>query len=71
MSCMNQSVKLSECLASIDTEAGRQRVSAYRESQPFPHFQPAPDSAGLLVRVDADGTRTLGRFVGREFQPVK
>src|SRR5262245_41980809 len=55
---------LSECLASIDTDAGRQRVTAYLESRPFPHFQPAPDAPGLLVRIDADGTRTLGRFVG-------
>jgi hypothetical protein len=25
----------------------------------------------LLLRVDEDGTRTVGRFVGREFQAVK
>ena len=62
---------LSQCLASVDSDEGRQRVSAYLNSRPFPHYEPAPDSAGLLVRIDADGTRTRGRFVGREFQAAK
>jgi hypothetical protein len=63
-------VPLSECLASVDSVAGRRRVAEYLASRPFPHYQPAPDSPGLVVRVDADGTRTLGRFVGREFRAV-
>jgi hypothetical protein len=25
----------------------------------------------MLVRVDADGQRTVGRFVNRQFRPVK
>jgi hypothetical protein len=62
---------LSECLASVDSEEGRQRVREYLHSRPFPHYEPAADSAGLLVRIDADGTRTLGRFVGREFQAAR
>jgi len=60
---------LSKCLASVDSQAGRKRVREYLNSQPFPHYEPAPD--GLLIRIDADGTRTRGRFVGREFQAVK
>ncbi len=63
-------VPLSECLASVDTEAGRRRVAEYLESRPFPHYEPAPGSPGLMVRIDADGTRTTGRFVGREFRAV-
>ncbi len=62
---------LSECLASVESDEGRQRVASYLDSRPFPHYQPAPGAPGLLVRVDEDGTRTLGRFVGREFQPAK
>lgn len=31
-------------------------------------FEPAQGRPGLLVRADADGTRTIGRFVGRRFQ---
>ncbi len=63
-------VPLSECLASVDSVAGRRRVVDYLESGPFPHYQPIPGSPGLVLRVDVDGTRTQGRFVGREFQPV-
>ena len=63
-------VPLSECLASVDSAAGRRRVVEYLESGPFPHYQPVPGSPGLVVRVDVDGTRTVGRFVGREFQAV-
>ena len=63
-------VPLSECLASVDSAAGRRRVADYLETRPFPHYQQHPGSPGLLVRVDADGTRTTGRFVGREFQAV-
>jgi hypothetical protein len=63
-------IPLSERLASIDSAVGRRRVVEYLESRPFPHYQPIPDSPGLLVRVDRDGTRTAGRFVGREFQVV-
>jgi hypothetical protein len=62
---------LSECLASVDADEGRQRVSAYLHSRPFPHYEPAPEAPGFLVRVDADGSRTLGRFVGRVFHAVK
>ncbi len=61
-------VPLSQCLESVDSAAGRRRVAEYLESRPFPHYEPAAGSPGLLVRVNADGTRTPGRFVGREFQ---
>lgn len=62
---------LSECLTSVDSDAGRRRLHEYLHAQPFPHYEPAPDAPDLLVRIDADGTRTLGRFVGRKFQAVK
>jgi hypothetical protein len=62
---------LSECLGLVDSDAGRQRVRDYLDGRPFPHYEPVAESSGLLVRIDADGTRTLGRFVGREFQAAK
>src|ERR1700722_5174808 len=31
-------VPLSECLASVDPDAGRRRVADYLESRPFPHY---------------------------------
>jgi len=61
---------LSECLASVDSLDGRRRVIDYLDSQPFPHYEPAPDHPGLLVRTDAAGVRTVGRFVDRRFQAV-
>ncbi|HEV3040108.1 MAG TPA: hypothetical protein VHA33_20250 [Candidatus Angelobacter sp.] len=59
---------LSECLKSIDTPEGRQRVTTYLDGQPFPHYRPDPDKPGLLERIEEDGTRTIGRFVNRRFK---
>ena len=62
-------VPLSQSLATIDTEFGRRRVAEYLDARPFPHYEPAPESPGLLWRIAEDGSRTRGRFVGREFRP--
>jgi hypothetical protein len=59
---------LSECLQSVDTNEGRRRVADHLQNQPFPHFEPAPDAPGMLVRIEEDGTRTVGRFVDRQFR---
>ena len=61
---------LSECLESVDSPDGRQRVVEHLASQPFPHYEPAPEARGLLIRIEADGTRTCGRFINRQFQEV-
>lgn len=61
---------LSACLASVDSPEGRRRVVEYLDSRPFPHYEPAPGKPGVLIRIDADGTRTAGRFVDRRFQPA-
>ncbi len=62
---------LSACLESVDSVEGRKRLAKHLASLPYPHYEPAPDSAGLLIRIDAHGRRTLGRFVNRKFQAVK
>lgn len=61
-------LSLSECLKSADTATGRRRVAEYLEEQPFPHYEPHPRRRGWLVRIQEDGTRTVGRFVGRRFR---
>jgi hypothetical protein len=61
---------LSACLKSVDSPEGRQRVADLLETGPFPHYQPHLDRPGLLVRIDANGKRTVGRFVNRQFQPI-
>jgi hypothetical protein len=61
---------LSECLRSVDSPEGRKRVAEHLKSRPYPHYE-AADLPGLLVRIESNGKRTLGRFVNREFQAVK
>lgn len=61
---------LSACLESVDSAEGRTRVIDYLDSQPFPHYRSHPGERGLLERIDEDGTRTVGRFVNRQFQAV-
>jgi hypothetical protein len=62
---------LSECLNSADSIKGRRRLRDYLESQPFPHYEAHPEKAGLLIRIDENGRRTIGRFVNRQFQAVR
>lgn len=59
---------LSELTNTVDSPAGRARVAAVLERQPFPHFRPHPGKAGMLEKIDADGTVTIGRFVNRQFR---
>ena len=67
--CRSASARpLSACMKAVDSEEGRKRVSEYLQSQPFPHYEPAPGRPGYLIRIEADGLRTVGRFVNREFK---
>lgn len=58
-------------LAEAGTEAGQQLVTDYLKNQPCPHYEMAPDKSGLIIRSDQDGTRTIGRFVNRQFVPTR
>lgn len=70
--CRNAAAQpLSACLGSVDSPQGRLRVAAYLQTQPFPHYQPHPGKPGLLERIDEDGSRVAGRFVNRQFKPVR
>jgi hypothetical protein len=62
---------LSACLESIDSVEGRNRLNEYLKSLPFPHYEPDPGSPGLLIKIEANGKRTTGRFVNRKFQQTK
>ncbi|MGD0816467.1 MAG: hypothetical protein ABSA83_22990 [Verrucomicrobiota bacterium] len=59
---------LSECLTSVDSSKGRRRLETYLNTLPYPHYEPAPNKRGFLVRIDEGGKRTVGRFVNRQFQ---
>jgi len=67
----NAARPLSTCLESSETTEGRRRVAEYLQSRPFPHYEPAPGLPGFLVRIEANGKHTIGRFINREFQPRK
>jgi hypothetical protein len=64
-------VRLSDCLREVDTPAGRKRVQAFLADRPYPHFVAAPERPGFLVRIDEDGSRTVGRFVNRKFRAIR
>ena len=66
-----EAVPLSALLKSVDSKAGRARVKAQQAARPYPHFEQAPGKRGHLVKIDRDGTRTVGRFVNREFRPAR
>jgi hypothetical protein len=71
LSKAGKAAPLSACLKSIERPEGRRRLAEHLHSLPFPHYEPAPGSAGLLVRIEANGKRTTGKFVNRKFQSAK
>jgi len=58
---------LAALVDSVELPEGRARLKAYLDSEPFPHFETHPARKGFLVRIEADGRRTVGRFVNRQF----
>ena len=66
-----KSEPLSECIKSVNTPLGRRRLMQHLKSLPYPHSEPASGAPGLLARIEADGQRTVGRFVNRQFQVVR
>jgi hypothetical protein len=62
---------LSACLRPRTRKEAAAELSAHLSAQPFPQYHPVPGKPDHLLKVDADGARTLGRVVGRAFEPVK
>jgi len=52
----------------VDSPKGRSRLEKYLDTVPYPHYEPAPNKPGFLVRIDENGKRTVGRFINRQFQ---
>lgn len=61
---------ISECLESADSAKGRKRVAEHLKTLPYPHYEPS-ETPGLIIRTTADGKRSTGRFVNRQFKVVK
>src|SRR5580658_4178375 len=58
---------LSHLLETVEKPEGRKRLKAHLESEPFPHFEQHPADKRLLIRIEANGARSVGRFVNRQF----
>lgn len=58
---------LNESVAQIGTPAGQRRLNEVLQRKPYPHYEAVQDRPEYLTRIDADGTRVVGRFVGRQF----
>ena len=67
----NQAGKsLSEIIETVDKPEGHARLKAYLQTRPFPHFEAHPTRKGLLIRIEEDGRRSVGRFKNRQFIEV-
>jgi hypothetical protein len=62
---------LVEALASVESPEGRKRVADVLATRPYPHYQQCSGKPGLLLRIEEDGTETVGRFVNRTFTAVE
>lgn len=60
-----------ERLEGADTPEGRKQVKEFLANEPYPHYSAHPEEKDLLIREDANGKKTAGRFVNRQFVPVK
>jgi hypothetical protein len=61
---------LAQAIEEVEKPAGRQRLKAYLEKLPFPHFEQHPHRSDLLIRIEENGKRTVGRFVNKQFVKV-
>jgi len=62
---------LSSYVKSINLPEGDARLRVHLRSQPYPHYESLPNRPGLLVRIEKNGRRTVGRFVRRQFKAAK
>ncbi|CAN5523901.1 hypothetical protein BH09VER1_BH09VER1_50540 [soil metagenome] len=66
-----QARPLADCLNSVGGPAGRKQLQKALAAKPFPHYEPAADRPGYLVRISKDGSRVVGRFVNRKFTAAR
>jgi hypothetical protein len=63
----NSARPLSELIDTMESADGQERLAEYLESTPFPHFEQLPEDETMLIRTEANGQRSVGRFVSRQF----
>ena len=62
---------ISQLILEVETAKGRKRLESTLTKRPYPHYKPVLDHPDLICRIEEDGKETVGRFVGREFNPVE
>jgi len=62
--------RLSDCIADVVSATPQQRLDTVLEQCPFPRFRSVPGQPELLRRIEADGTESIGRFVGGKFLTI-
>jgi len=60
-------VSIKDCLEAARTAAGERRLKEVIRNGAYPHYEADPKVSGMLIKIEADGTRTRGRFNNREF----
>jgi exonuclease VII small subunit len=66
-----ESKSIEECLDLVESAEGQLNLSQTLMKVPFPHYEAVPGESGDLVRINADGSRARGHFVGRTFQVLE
>ena len=59
--------EFSDAMRKASSEAGQRRVLEHLRKLGGPRYSIDPTRRGGIVRIDADGSRTRGRFVRRKF----
>jgi hypothetical protein len=62
-------LSLKEALTYAESPAGQDEMRAYLVAERQPLYSADPERPAGVVRENPDGTRTRGKFVGREFVP--
>lgn len=62
-------LSLERVLSELQGEGVQKEALRHLKALKQPRYGEDPDRPGVLVRVDADGHRTRGRFVNRVFVP--
>jgi hypothetical protein len=63
-------ISLSEIVRTVNEPKGRARLNAYLNNRPYPRYFAHPELEQTMIREDADGTKTVGRFKDRVFEPL-
>jgi hypothetical protein len=61
---------LAEIVRTVNAPEGRARLDTYLNNRSFPRYFAHPVLEQAMIREDANGTKTVGRFNGRVFEPV-